>query len=252
LILLLVAPVIFSVVLRKSRRYSVAVAIAAALVLLCAVRTEGALRDVLPTLVRACGSSLRSTSTSSIDSRFGPRVLRRKRKKLQRTFTLFCSCWHRKRRVGYRISECSLILRPIATFSPRSRCTIFVDLGPADRRHAYVSESRVCLNCAMPLHSLSFVAINVFVNFTIKLEDVSSLRRARAPPALRARPEVSPLLRLHPGSPCRKPLQTDQILLAQARHLILCSNPPQRNVRHDAVRIAHVYADTNPWRTLDR
>jgi hypothetical protein len=47
LILLLVAPVLFSVVLRKPRRYSVVVAIAAAVVLLCASRTEGALRAVL-------------------------------------------------------------------------------------------------------------------------------------------------------------------------------------------------------------
>ena len=47
LILLLVAPVLFSVVLRKARRYSVAVAIAAGVVLLCAFETENALRAVL-------------------------------------------------------------------------------------------------------------------------------------------------------------------------------------------------------------
>ncbi len=47
LILLVAAPILFSVVLRKSPRYSVAVALAAAVVLLCAFRTEGALRDVL-------------------------------------------------------------------------------------------------------------------------------------------------------------------------------------------------------------
>jgi hypothetical protein len=47
LILLLVAPVLFSVVLRKSPRYAVAVAIAAGLVLVGAAFAGGALRDVL-------------------------------------------------------------------------------------------------------------------------------------------------------------------------------------------------------------
>lgn len=47
LILLLVAPVLFSVVLRKSPPYAVAVAIAAGVVLLCAALARGALREGL-------------------------------------------------------------------------------------------------------------------------------------------------------------------------------------------------------------
>jgi hypothetical protein len=47
LLLLVAAPVLFSLVLRKSRRYSVAVAIVAALLLVLAGQAHDALRDVL-------------------------------------------------------------------------------------------------------------------------------------------------------------------------------------------------------------